>query len=392
MIRLMHFASDAALAAALLTAAAGLALAAEPALPEGLVPPSPPAQGGFRGARAAGRPRRGAIAPERPGGETIDRTARVTEQRRSLRESLTLTGFWEMRAGCAHAGRPLREGRVPRRDAPSAREREEPRRAPPSRSPATSSTTPSPTTTTTSTSNTGGGWFDLREANAASARDGLHGRQGRPADPHVGHGRPASSSTTSSPRTTCRSSSAATWSTSRRPSDAVKVELLLQARQPRRRLHAAVRPRPLHHGRARLATTAGCSAAPRGRDAVVRADVPRLVSPTTRSRRGSTGTSAATSWPPTATAASGRAPAASTPRPARATFPALSVYGASGAGQLAGGIGNVEVGYYDSRDDRDGDDPFVNNSQLRFLAGYERGPHRYRARPHRSACSTTSSA
>jgi len=54
-----------------------------------------------------------------------------------------------------------------------------------------------------------------------------------------------------------------------------------------------------------------------------------------------------------------------------ATFPRLSVYGASVRGQVGRGIGNLEVGYYDSRQDRSGDDPLVANSQVRLLAGYE---------------------
>lgn len=53
-------------------------------------------------------------------------------------------------------------------------------------------------------------------------------------------------------------------------------------------------------------------------------------------------------------------------------FPRLAVYGASLRATLLGGIGNVEAGYYDSMDDRKGDDPFVNNDELRFLIGYER--------------------
>lgn len=53
------------------------------------------------------------------------------------------------------------------------------------------------------------------------------------------------------------------------------------------------------------------------------------------------------------------------------TFPKLSVYGASARGALAGGIANLEAGYYDSRDDRDGTDPFTPNSEFRVLAGYE---------------------
>ena len=53
------------------------------------------------------------------------------------------------------------------------------------------------------------------------------------------------------------------------------------------------------------------------------------------------------------------------------TFPSLSVYGASGRGPIAKGIGYAEAGYYDSSDDRAGDDPLVHNSEFRFLVGYE---------------------
>jgi len=67
-----------------------------------------------------------------------------------------------------------------------------------------------------------------------------------------------------------------------------------------------------------------------------------------------------------------KSPGGFDPAAARATFPRLSVYGASVRGPVGAGIGNLEAGYYDSRDDRDGDDPFVNNSQVRVLAGYER--------------------
>jgi len=52
-------------------------------------------------------------------------------------------------------------------------------------------------------------------------------------------------------------------------------------------------------------------------------------------------------------------------------FPKLSVYGASVRGNLFKGIGNLEGGYYDSRDDDTGSDPFVRNGEMRFLAGYE---------------------
>jgi len=58
--------------------------------------------------------------------------------------------------------------------------------------------------------------------------------------------------------------------------------------------------------------------------------------------------------------------------PLQATFPKLRVYGASLRGTLGKGVANVEAGYYDSYQDRQGDNPFVNNSELRLLVGYER--------------------
>ena len=66
-----------------------------------------------------------------------------------------------------------------------------------------------------------------------------------------------------------------------------------------------------------------------------------------------------------------KSPGGMDPASGRATFPRLSVYGGSVRGQLGKGIANVEAGYYDSRQDRAGRDPFVNNSQLRLLAGYQ---------------------
>ncbi len=53
-----------------------------------------------------------------------------------------------------------------------------------------------------------------------------------------------------------------------------------------------------------------------------------------------------------------------------AVFPELYVYGASVRGTLGKGIANAEFGYYDSVDDRDGDDFLINNSELRYLVGY----------------------
>ncbi|MCF8131302.1 MAG: hypothetical protein K9N10_22545 [Deltaproteobacteria bacterium] len=53
------------------------------------------------------------------------------------------------------------------------------------------------------------------------------------------------------------------------------------------------------------------------------------------------------------------------------TFPPLTVLGASIRGPAGPGIGNGEFSWYDSRDDANGDDPYIRNSQLRFLLGYE---------------------
>ena len=60
--------------------------------------------------------------------------------------------------------------------------------------------------------------------------------------------------------------------------------------------------------------------------------------------------------------------------PSRVTlfYPALSVYGVSGQGSALGGVLSLEAGYYDSRDDGDGDDPIIPNSQKRLLVGYQR--------------------
>lgn len=66
-----------------------------------------------------------------------------------------------------------------------------------------------------------------------------------------------------------------------------------------------------------------------------------------------------------------KSPGGMDPTTGKWIFPELSVYGVSGRGPLGSGIANVEAGYYDSRQDHDGSDPFVNNSETRFLAGYE---------------------
>jgi len=66
-----------------------------------------------------------------------------------------------------------------------------------------------------------------------------------------------------------------------------------------------------------------------------------------------------------------KSPGGMDPVTGQATFPDLSVYGASVRGTVGSGIGNAEVGYYDSEDDGSGADAFVRNSEFRFLVGYE---------------------
>lgn len=53
-------------------------------------------------------------------------------------------------------------------------------------------------------------------------------------------------------------------------------------------------------------------------------------------------------------------------------FPRLNIYGASLTGQVNNGVVNLEAGFYDSAEDSSGTDPFINNSQIRILAGYNR--------------------
>ncbi len=60
--------------------------------------------------------------------------------------------------------------------------------------------------------------------------------------------------------------------------------------------------------------------------------------------------------------------------PTRVTYfyPELSVYGLSIQGSALGGVLSLETGYYHSRDDVNGDDPTVPNSEVRLLTGYQR--------------------
>jgi hypothetical protein len=56
----------------------------------------------------------------------------------------------------------------------------------------------------------------------------------------------------------------------------------------------------------------------------------------------------------------------------RAIFPDLNVYGASLRGSVGKGIGNAEIGYYESANDMSGRNPLINNSEMRYLIGYTR--------------------
>lgn len=62
--------------------------------------------------------------------------------------------------------------------------------------------------------------------------------------------------------------------------------------------------------------------------------------------------------------------------PARITYfyPKLSVYGASLSGRAGAGVLSLEGAYYDSREDRSGNDFTVPNSQSRLLIGYQIQP------------------
>lgn len=53
-------------------------------------------------------------------------------------------------------------------------------------------------------------------------------------------------------------------------------------------------------------------------------------------------------------------------------YPRLGVYGFSIRGPVLGGIGKFEAGYYDSREDRGGRDSSIENSSIKYLAGYAR--------------------
>lgn len=66
-----------------------------------------------------------------------------------------------------------------------------------------------------------------------------------------------------------------------------------------------------------------------------------------------------------------KSPAGMDPVSGKSTFPRLAVYGGSIRGAAGPGIANLEFGYYGSEQNRNGSNPLVKNSELRFLAGYE---------------------
>ncbi|MBF0450373.1 MAG: hypothetical protein HQK75_06705 [Candidatus Magnetomorum sp.] len=51
-------------------------------------------------------------------------------------------------------------------------------------------------------------------------------------------------------------------------------------------------------------------------------------------------------------------------------YPKLNVYGLSVQGPIAQGVACFEMGLYESRNDKAGNNPYINNSQLRMLFGY----------------------
>lgn len=53
-------------------------------------------------------------------------------------------------------------------------------------------------------------------------------------------------------------------------------------------------------------------------------------------------------------------------------YPELDIYGCSLRGPLLTGIANIEFGYYNSREDTDGTNPFVENSAFKVMTGYEK--------------------
>ncbi len=66
-----------------------------------------------------------------------------------------------------------------------------------------------------------------------------------------------------------------------------------------------------------------------------------------------------------------KSPGGVDPYTGQATYPDLSVIGSSIRRPLLAGIANFEMGYYLSPDAESGNNPYVQNSEVRFLLGYE---------------------
>ena len=67
-----------------------------------------------------------------------------------------------------------------------------------------------------------------------------------------------------------------------------------------------------------------------------------------------------------------RPDSATAPTRAIEFFPKLAVLGASARRSGLGGVWGAEIGYYDSRNDRAGANPAIENSQFRFMLTYQR--------------------
>ena len=156
------------------------------------------------------------------------------------------------------------------------------------------------------------------------------------------------------------------------PSDAIQPGLLHRPGQPRRGLLAPVQRRPLHHRRADQLLEPASSADSPAATPRPASSCPTSASPTTSGPRRIHRTIKGYEFAAYGYWGYWKSPGGYDPAAMRATFPKLNVYGGSVRGPVGAGIGNVEAGYYDSVDDRNGDNPFINNSQFRFLVGYER--------------------
>lgn len=66
-----------------------------------------------------------------------------------------------------------------------------------------------------------------------------------------------------------------------------------------------------------------------------------------------------------------KSPGGFNPETGNARFPELQTWGMSARGNLSAGLLNVELGYLKSKEDETGTNAFANNSEVRWLLGYE---------------------